>query len=166
MGHLLTRSDLTYPEVSSKVCHNSFCQLGNSVSLSWVIYYEAFYLHVVSSFSCKMHGTIVKKKNPPCMFEHNTALWHHNRKLGTIDCITSLRVNFYYWRYWTSVYIHFTVNSTVLYQGQSIQWFFNHEFCTFNLNLTLTYTIFIYNYKRMTQQIVPQLLTIITQAVE
>jgi hypothetical protein len=44
LGHLLTRSSLTYPEVSSKVCHDSFCQLENSVSLPWVIYYEAFYL--------------------------------------------------------------------------------------------------------------------------
>ena len=52
VGHLLTCSGLTHPEVSSKVCHNSFCQLGNSVSLPWVIHYEAFYLHVVSSFSC------------------------------------------------------------------------------------------------------------------
>jgi hypothetical protein len=26
--------------------------VGESVSLSWVIYYEEFYLHVVSSFSC------------------------------------------------------------------------------------------------------------------
>jgi len=52
LGHLLTRSGLVYPEVSSKVCHDSFCQLGNSVSLPWVIYYGAFYLHVVSSFSC------------------------------------------------------------------------------------------------------------------
>ena len=52
LGHLLTRSGLTYPEVSSKVCHSSFCHLGNSVSLPWVIYYEAFYLLVVSSFSC------------------------------------------------------------------------------------------------------------------
>ena len=51
LGHLLTRSGLTYPEVSSKVCHDSFCQLENSVSLPWVIYYKAFYLHVVSSFS-------------------------------------------------------------------------------------------------------------------
>jgi len=51
-GLLLTRSGLTYPKVSSKVCHNSFCQLGNSVSLPWVIYYVAFYLHAVSSFSC------------------------------------------------------------------------------------------------------------------
>ena len=52
LGHLLNRSGLTYPEVSSKVCHNFFCQLDNSVSLPWVIYYESFYLHVVSSFSC------------------------------------------------------------------------------------------------------------------
>jgi hypothetical protein len=52
LGHLLTRSGLTYPKVSSKVCHVSFCQMGNSVSLPWVIYYEAFYLHLVSSFSC------------------------------------------------------------------------------------------------------------------
>ena len=33
LGHLLTRSGLTYPKVSSNVCHDSFCQLGNSVSL-------------------------------------------------------------------------------------------------------------------------------------
>jgi len=48
----LTRSGLTYPEVSSKVYHDSFCQLGSSISLPWVIYFEAFYLQVVSSFSC------------------------------------------------------------------------------------------------------------------
>ena len=52
LGHLLTRSGLTYPEVSLKVYHDSFCQLDSSVSLTWVIYFEAFYLHVVSSFSC------------------------------------------------------------------------------------------------------------------
>jgi len=52
LGHLLTRSGLTYPEVSSEVCHDSFRQLGNWVSLPWVIYCEAFYLHVVSIFSC------------------------------------------------------------------------------------------------------------------
>ena len=46
LGHLLIRSGLTYPEVSSKVCHDSFCHLENSVSLPWVIYYEAFYLQV------------------------------------------------------------------------------------------------------------------------
>jgi hypothetical protein len=48
LAHLLTRSGLTHPEVSSKVCHDSFCQLGHSVSLPWVIYYGAFYLHVVT----------------------------------------------------------------------------------------------------------------------
>ena len=52
LGHLLTRSGLTYPEVSSKVYHDSFCQLGSSISLTWVIYFEAFYLHVVSGISC------------------------------------------------------------------------------------------------------------------
>ena len=52
LGHLLTRSGLTYPELSSKVYHDSFCQSDSSVSLPWVIYFEAFYLHVVSSFSC------------------------------------------------------------------------------------------------------------------
>ena len=52
LGHLLTRSGLTYLEVSSEVCHDSFCQLGNSVSLSWVVCHEAFCLHVVSSSCC------------------------------------------------------------------------------------------------------------------
>jgi len=52
LGHFLTRSSLTYPKVPSKVYHDSFCQLGSSISLPWVIYFEAFYLHVVSSFSC------------------------------------------------------------------------------------------------------------------
>jgi hypothetical protein len=32
LGHFLTRSVLTNPEVSSKVYHDSFCQLGSSVS--------------------------------------------------------------------------------------------------------------------------------------
>jgi len=52
LGHFLTRSSLTYPEASSKVCHNSLGQLGNSVSLPWVIYYEAFYLHLAPNVSC------------------------------------------------------------------------------------------------------------------
>ena len=52
LGHLLTRSGLTYPEVFSIFYHDSFCQLDSSVSLPWVIYFEAFYLHAVSSFSC------------------------------------------------------------------------------------------------------------------
>ena len=33
VGHLLTRSGLTYPEVSSKIYNDSFCQLGSSGSL-------------------------------------------------------------------------------------------------------------------------------------
>ena len=52
LSHLLTRSGLTYLEVSSEVCHDSFCKLGNSVSLSWVVCHEAFCLHAVSSSSC------------------------------------------------------------------------------------------------------------------
>ena len=51
LGHLLTRSGLTYPEVSSKVYRDSFRQSESSVSLPRVIYFEAFKLHVVSSFS-------------------------------------------------------------------------------------------------------------------
>ena len=31
-GHLLNRSGLMYPEVSSKIYHDSFCQLGSSTS--------------------------------------------------------------------------------------------------------------------------------------
>jgi hypothetical protein len=52
LGYLLTCSGLAYPDVSSKVYHDSFCQLGSSVSLPRVIYFETFYLRVVSSFSC------------------------------------------------------------------------------------------------------------------
>ena len=52
LGHLLTRSVFTYLEVSSEVFHDSFCQLENCVSLSWVVCHEAFCLHVVSSSSC------------------------------------------------------------------------------------------------------------------
>ena len=33
LGHLLTRSGLTYPEVSSKVYHDSFCQLESSITM-------------------------------------------------------------------------------------------------------------------------------------
>ena len=42
-GHLLTRSGLTYTEVSSEVCHDSFWQLGNSISLSWVVCSRGLY---------------------------------------------------------------------------------------------------------------------------
>ena len=42
----MTRSGLTYPEVSSKVYHDSFCQSDSSVSLPWAIYFEEFYVHL------------------------------------------------------------------------------------------------------------------------
>jgi hypothetical protein len=47
LGHLLTRSGLTCPEASTKVCHDSFCRSGSSVSLSWVVYYEALCINYV-----------------------------------------------------------------------------------------------------------------------
>ena len=40
LGHLLTRSGLTYLEVSSEVFHESLCQVGNSFSLSWVVWVD------------------------------------------------------------------------------------------------------------------------------
>jgi hypothetical protein len=52
LGQLLTRSGLTCPEASSKVCHDSFCQSGSTVLLPRVVCYETFCLHGVSSFSC------------------------------------------------------------------------------------------------------------------
>jgi hypothetical protein len=44
LGHLLTRSDLTCPEVTSKDCRDTFCQSDSSVLLPLVVYYEAFYI--------------------------------------------------------------------------------------------------------------------------
>ena len=40
------------PRSLFNVYHDSFCQLDGAVSLPLVIYFEAFCLHVVSSFSC------------------------------------------------------------------------------------------------------------------
>src|SRR5215475_10040112 len=96
LGHLVTRSGLTYPEVSSKDCHNSFCQLENSVSLPWVIYYGAFYLHIVSSFSCipvicpKLVLFLI-----PMQFVH---LFCHQSKciLLFFSCISSLLLLFFW----------------------------------------------------------------------
>jgi hypothetical protein len=52
LGHFLTRSLLTHPEVSSVVFLGSF-YIWDVVLLSvWVICYVAFGLHAVSSFSC------------------------------------------------------------------------------------------------------------------
>jgi hypothetical protein len=52
LGHLLTSSGLTHPEVFLMVFLGSFCLLECSFLLIWVISYVAFGLHVVSSFSC------------------------------------------------------------------------------------------------------------------
>ena len=57
LGHVLTRSGLTYPEVSAKVYDDSFCHLGSSISLPWVIYFEAYYLHVITESKKKLQGT-------------------------------------------------------------------------------------------------------------
>jgi len=35
LGNLLTRSGLTYPEVYSKVYHDSFCQSGSSNTIAY-----------------------------------------------------------------------------------------------------------------------------------
>jgi len=73
LGHLLTRSGLTYPEVSSKVYHDSFCHSDSCVSLPWVIYLEALCLHVARVTIC-------------C---HNTDLVHVNGHDRTILVIFS-----------------------------------------------------------------------------
>jgi hypothetical protein len=86
LGHLLNRSSLTYPEVSSKVCHDSFCQSGSSVSLPWVIYYQAHYLHVVSSFSwllIKYHG-----KTDGHALHSRRYLFFRKEHQCILDCIT------------------------------------------------------------------------------
>jgi len=54
---MLTRSGLTYAEVSSNVFHDSFCQLGSSVSLHWVKYFEASYLQFVFATELSQLGT-------------------------------------------------------------------------------------------------------------
>jgi hypothetical protein len=51
LGHLLTRSGLTHPEVSSKVFLGSFYLLGCSFLSVWAVCYMAFDLFV-SNFSC------------------------------------------------------------------------------------------------------------------
>ena len=97
LGHLLTRSGLTYPEVSSKFYHDYFCQLGSNVSLPWVTYFEAFYLHVVSSFSCIpiICPKLVLFLNP-LQFVH---LFYNLSKCTLLffSCISSLLLLFF-WR--------------------------------------------------------------------
>ena len=56
LGYLLARSGLTYLEVSSEVFHDSFCHLGNSVSLSWVVCSEALH-YITCSTHCEYRTT-------------------------------------------------------------------------------------------------------------
>jgi len=69
LGHSLTRSGLTYPEASSKVYHDSFCQLDSCVSSPWVIYFEVILftcciqLFFYSSNLSKKIWTILDRRN-------------------------------------------------------------------------------------------------------
>ena len=69
LSHLLTHSGLTYPEVSSKVYHDSFCQFGSSISLPWVIYFEAFIyvLYVMcNTIACPTQQSSSPSRGIPC----------------------------------------------------------------------------------------------------
>ena len=98
LGHLLTHPSLTYPQVSSKVYHDSFCQLGCSISFPWVIYFEVFYLHVVSSFP------FIRVICPKLVLFLNPLQFVHlfcnlfRRILLFFSCISSLLLLFF-WRY-------------------------------------------------------------------
>jgi len=73
LGHLLTRSGLTYPEVSSKVYHDSFCQLDSSVALPWVIYFEAFciHLHVCTVHQWRLEHFIIQQMHKYIIRRYN-----------------------------------------------------------------------------------------------
>jgi len=49
LGHLLTRSSLTCPEVSSKAYHDSFCHMGSSC----IIFYSNN-LSLLRGFHCNL----------------------------------------------------------------------------------------------------------------
>jgi hypothetical protein len=63
-----------YPEASSKVCHGSFCQLGNSVSLSWVIYYGAFCVYYML-FTNVDEGRITESDAPRVGDTSSLGIW-------------------------------------------------------------------------------------------
>ena len=111
LGHLLTRSGLTYPEASSNVYHDSFCQLASSISLPRVIYFEAFYLQAVSSFSripviCPKLVLFLT----PLQFVH---LFYNLSKciLLSFSCISSLLLLLF----WRSLPYNKTGRASVLY---------------------------------------------------
>jgi len=89
LGHLLTRSGLTYTEVPSKVYHDSFCQLGSSISLPWVIYVEAFYLHVVSS---PLYSSNLSKIGVTRIFNSFAVCWRIKDQLDVTCCFISLLI--------------------------------------------------------------------------
>jgi hypothetical protein len=75
LGHLLTRSSLTYPEVSSKVCHDSFCQLGNRTwglkaqSLRKQFTFTFFLLHNGNTHILQLHwSTKILSHEEECLF--------------------------------------------------------------------------------------------------
>ena len=84
LGHLLTLYGLTYPEVSSKVYHDSFCKLGSSISLPWVICFEALYLHAgpeAKGSNPNPGLTLLWARNP---FRGNFNHWQVSRKEANI----------------------------------------------------------------------------------
>jgi len=92
LGHLLTGSGLTYPKVFSKVYHNSFCQLGSSISLLWVIYFEAFYLHAgpeAKGSNSATGFTLFWARNP---FRGNFNHWQVSWKEASVNKVMKLRV--------------------------------------------------------------------------
>ena len=72
LGHLLTRSGLTYLEVSSEVCHDSFCQLGNSVSLrcNYQMFIINFCLNMFRASLCPSSG-----EQRPCVTAYGVLRW-------------------------------------------------------------------------------------------
>jgi len=89
LGHLLTRSRLTHPEVSSEVYHDSSCQLGSSVSLPWVIIiylFTAIELLPGGSgyFTCKQNMKLVttRFKSGGLHEKHVVATWRLGNHLS------------------------------------------------------------------------------------
>jgi hypothetical protein len=79
LGHMLTRSGLTYPEVSSKVCHSSFCQLGSNVSSHSG--YNCFARNGGNAIP-QYAGPEAKVSNPTIRL---TLLWAHNPFRGNFN---------------------------------------------------------------------------------
>ena len=111
LGHLLTRSGLMYPEVSSKVYHDSFCQLGSSILLPWVIYFETFYLHVISTSCIPVNCPKLVLFLTPFQFVH---LFCNLSKciLLFFSCIPSLLLLFFWRTLALTVHVSLPYNKT------------------------------------------------------